>query len=254
MRAKLGYAVFVLLAVGALALALLLPLKFISVTLEEKPYADTASAGEDTQFTLMEKMQIVGNTATGVKGYSREEIFDELTDNSTYKQQFDVLIYNLREYEFLDVQAYDSIFAGNYEQAVTHYSYMLDNSPNFGVVVIDRSYYNLDICAKVDISVGLDKDTKAVLYIYLNFYSLADGFSLNWSSDEAKDIFILNVPVLLGVSDDNISGISTEQNESGSRYTVMMEMADSSVFRYTLGISYDAGADRHQLYIVPYGT
>ena len=242
------------MAAGALALALFLPLGLMSVDSQDGDYKDTVTYADYPELNFMERMNIVGNTSAGAAGYSREKIYDELADNSTYEQQFDVLIYNLFEHEFLDAQAYDSISSGYYEQAVTHYTYMVDNSPALEVSVVDRSYYSPGICKKIDISVGLDKDTGAALYIYLNFYSLADEFELNWGTDEVRELFVQGASALLGISDDDISDIDVNQDVSGSRFNITLDLMDSTVFKYTLGVSYDAGEDRYQLYIVPSAT
>lgn len=262
MSEKLKRAIIGFSSVCVLALAILVPLRFIwglegstDARGTSAVDADAVSANnhaDGISGTLSAKMQIVARTSAGKDGYSRVKSDKLSANNSGYDNCVEELLERLLSSGCLDGKQYESIIASGFERAVTCYDYFVEDTQVFQAVVVDRSYFNIGICGKIDISIGLDRDTLQVLYMYVNFYRLSDDFLPGWYEESVKEKFVQEIPLLLGISADDTVNITVNQLDGNKRSIVVLNMADSSEYMFTLGISYSEAEERHQMYVAPY--
>lgn len=267
MKGKNGYIFYALITAAVMAIALFVPsLRLPKAEADiSSASADSASgngdgnvsyidtAEEGSSLTYLEKIQAVGATIAKHGGYAREEIENSDPDKTEALEQFKQIIQKLYENSLLDESTYNDLLMDASFQAITEYNYTKDAKSLFILRIIERTYYNVSSCSKMAISVGLDRETGGVIYLYLNFYGLYEGLHEEIDvEDRATDVYWVNWPNVLGFTGSFSPVFSVELETSDSlRIHAKYQLSESSAIYYKFGFGYESREDRYQIFMEP---
>lgn len=255
---KVNYIICVIITVAVMAAALFLPSLRLPVqqTIDQPEEADnslnTEAETDTNQLSYLERIKAVG-AKNSDKRYKREIITDNSSvDELTAGAQFMIIIQLLYENEILgDESVYEDILSDDYTQSVSDFSYTKDSEYLLTLRVVERVYSNTTTCSKISASIGLDKDTGEVYYVYLNYYGIEETFDDQSFYDEIMYQFADNWPKVLGYSNYTFEISNELFDVHNARYLSVYTLPDDNSMAYKFGFSYDSQEDRFQIFITP---